>query len=67
MIGASMGFSQKTMEIEEDTTIYNLLDMLNLPVDSSWVLVAVNNSVSSKDTKINENDEILIYPLGGGG
>jgi sulfur carrier protein ThiS len=67
MIAASMGFTQKTMDIPEGQCVKDFLTCLNLPVDASWVLVTVNGKSAERDGKLTLNDEVCIYPLGGGG
>ncbi len=54
------------VELADDATILQLLDVLHLPYHSTW-LVGVNDEIVDLDHALHDGDEIeLMLPIGGG-
>lgn len=66
-IAASLGYREKTMEIEPSGTVQDLLTKLELPVSQSWIAVSIGGRLRDRRTVLKEGDEVLVLPLGGGG
>jgi sulfur carrier protein ThiS len=56
------------LNISEGSTVYNILESIQLPKkDFDFIIIIVNNAVSKFDTKLNNGDEIVLtMHLGGG-
>jgi sulfur carrier protein ThiS len=52
------------MEIEEDTSIHNLIENLDLDKDEVEA-VFVNHKISSKETLLQSGDRVALVPPGG--
>ncbi|WP_394747459.1 sulfur carrier protein ThiS [Spongiimicrobium salis] len=61
--------NEAAMEIEENHTLYQLLEQINTTSDG--IAVAINNSIISRDTwasqALSENDHVLIIQAAQGG
>lgn len=66
-IAASLGYREKTMELEPSSTVQDLLTKLELPVSQSWIAVSIGGKLRDRRTVLKEGDEVLVLPLGGGG
>ena len=61
ILASSAGFREREIEMLEGTTI------INLPVSGQWTKSSVNGSLRSKNYALNDGDELLFFPVGGGG
>lgn len=66
-IAAGLGFRESVIELPEGSTVQDLLKKLSPPVSFSWIAVSINGKIKDKKTVLNENDQVLVLPLGGGG
>lgn len=67
MIAAGAGYRKKEFDLPYGTTVKELLNIMELPVKSEWIIVSIDGSVKGKTTILMENDNVLILPVGGGG
>ena len=67
ILAASAGFREIEIEMPEGTTIVEALNIINLPVSGQWTKSSVNGSLRSKNYALNDGDELLFFPVGGGG
>jgi len=66
-IAASLGYRERTIELEPSSTVQDLLSILVLPVSQCWVSVSIGGKLRDRKTLLKEGDEVLVLPLGGGG
>lgn len=67
LLAASAGFREKTFEFPEGTTISEVFILINLPVGGAWTKSSVNGKLKDKNFVLNDGDELLFFPVGGGG
>jgi len=67
ILAASAGFREKTIEVQDGTTIAEALKIINLPVSGYWIKNSVNGSLRDKRYVLNDGDNLLFFPVGGGG
>lgn len=67
LLAASAGFKERTVELPEGTTILEAMRFIALPVSGSWTLSSVNGRLKNKTHVLQDGDELLFYPVGGGG
>lgn len=67
ILAASAGFREKTIEVADGTTIAEALKIINLPVSGDWIKNSVNGSLRDKRYVLNDGDNLLFFPVGGGG
>ena len=67
ILAASAGFREKEIEMPEGTTIAEALTIINIPVSGEWTKSSVNGSLRGKNYVLNDGDELLFFPVGGGG
>ena len=67
LLAASAGFREKTVELPNDFTITEAMMFINLPVSGTWTKSSVNGHLRDKSYVLKENDELLLFPIGGGG
>lgn len=67
LLAASAGFREKTVELPNDFTISEAIVFINLPVSGTWTKSSVNGSLREKSYVLREGDELLLFPIGGGG
>jgi sulfur carrier protein ThiS len=67
LVQKSLGFKSKVLSIPADTTLDAVVKSLELTVNKSWLIVAVNGKVVSSRTVLFEGDQIYILPICGGG
>lgn len=66
-IAASLGYREKSVELEPSSTVRDLLGLLELPVNKSWVAVSIGGKLRDRTTVLKDGDQVLVLPLGGGG
>ena len=67
LLAGAAGFREKTMEIADETSAWDIFSLLALPVGEQWTRVSVNNRLATKKQILKEGDTILFFPIGGGG
>lgn len=67
LLAASAGFREKIILFPDHTTIAEAIVFINLPVSGTWTKSSVNGHIQNKSYVLNENDELLLFPIGGGG
>lgn len=67
MIAAGAGYREKEFDLPSGTKVKELLDLMDLPVKTEWIVVSINGIVKQKTTVLIENDNVYILPVGGGG
>lgn len=67
ILAASAGYREKVFELPEGTTIGETLKLINLPVSGAWTKSSVNGNVREKNYVLKNGDELLFFPVGGGG
>lgn len=67
LLAASAGFREQVVELPEGTTIEEAMRFINLPVSGSWTLSSVNGRLRGKTHVLKDDDELLFFPVGGGG
>jgi molybdopterin converting factor small subunit len=67
LLAASAGFREKTVELPNDFTISEAIVFINLPVSGTWTKSSVNGHLREKSYVLREGDELLLFPIGGGG
>ncbi|HDS09956.1 MAG TPA: MoaD/ThiS family protein [Firmicutes bacterium] len=53
-------------EVEEGTTVKDLLDLYDVPI-KMIMFIMINKQNENLDYKLNNNDEVVIYPFISGG
>lgn len=66
-IAAGLGYREAEFELREGSTVQDLLEGMKLPVSLSWVAVSIDGKIRDKRLVLNEGDQVLVLPLGGGG
>jgi len=67
LLAASAGFREKIVELPNDFTISEAIVFINLPVSGTWTKSSVNGNLREKSYVLREGDELLLFPIGGGG
>ena len=67
ILASSAGFREREIEMPEGTTIAEALNIINLPVSGEWTKSSVNGRLRGKSCVLNDGDELLFFPVGGGG
>lgn len=67
LLAASAGFKEKTLELPEGTPILEVMGLIALPVGSAWIRSSVNGKLRDKAHVLQDGDELLLFPVGGGG
>lgn len=67
LLAASAGFKEKSLELPEGTTILESMQLIALPVGSAWTRSSVNGRLRDKTHVLQDGDELLLFPVGGGG
>ncbi len=67
ILAASAGFREREIEMPEGTTVVEALNIINLPVSGEWTKSSVNGSLCGKQHVLNDGDELMFFPVGGGG
>ena len=64
----SEGNRSLSLEIEEGSTIEDIMDHIGIPEkEYSYLMYTVNGKFLYENKKINEGDEIKLFPIVGGG
>lgn len=66
-MAASAGFKERIIELPEGTTIGDTIALIGLPVSGTWTRSSVNGRLRYKTHVLQDDDELLIFPIGGGG
>lgn len=67
LLAASVGFREKVIQFPDNITISEAIDFINLPVSGAWTKSSVNGHLQNKSYVLKEGDELLLFPVGGGG
>lgn len=67
LLAASVGFKEKIIELPEGSTIADTMIFLKLPVSGTWTRSSINGKLKNKSYVLKEDDELLFFPVGGGG
>lgn len=67
LLAASAGFREKTFDVPEGTTVGETLKLINLPVSGAWTKSSINGRLCEKSHVLKYGDELLFFPVGGGG
>lgn len=67
ILAASAGFREKTVELPGGITVAEALKIINLPVSGDWIKTSVNGRLCNKRHVLTDGDELLFFPVGGGG
>ena len=67
LLSASAGFREKVFDLKEGTTISEVFILINLPVSGAWTKSSVNGKLKDKNYVLKDGDELLFFPVGGGG
>lgn len=67
LLAASANFRKKTIEVPDGTTIAEALKIINLPVSGNWIKHSVNGKLINKRYVLKDGDNLLFFPVGGGG
>jgi molybdopterin converting factor small subunit len=67
LLAASAGFKEKTIDLPEGITIGETIQYIGLPVSGVWTRSSVNGKLKEKTYVLQEGDDLLFFPVGGGG
>ncbi|MDD2286525.1 MAG: MoaD/ThiS family protein [Paludibacter sp.] len=67
ILASSAKFREREIEMPEGTTIGEALNIIHLPVSGEWTKSSVNGSLRGKNYVLNDGDELMFFPVGGGG
>lgn len=67
LLAASAGFKERIIELPEGTTIGDTITLIDLPVSGTWTRSSVNGRLRDKNHVLQDSDELLLFPVGGGG
>lgn len=67
LLASSAGYKGADKEIEEGTTAGELFVALGIKVSGDWVRISVNGVLRDRKHVLKDGDEILYFPVGGGG
>lgn len=67
LLAASAGFKERSIELPEGATILEAMKSIALPVSGSWTLSSVNGRLRDKTHVLQDGDELIFFPVGGGG
>jgi len=67
LLASSAGFREKVFDLSEGTTISEVFTLINLPVSGAWTKSSVNGKLKDKNYVLKDGDELLFFPVGGGG
>ncbi|WP_240838144.1 MoaD/ThiS family protein [Acidaminobacter sp. JC074] len=67
LIEKALGCKEKTMDIPEKTTVKELIQLLDVRINESWLVISVNGQTISKNAVLSEMDRVKILPICGGG
>lgn len=67
LLASAAGYRSKDVEMEEEVTAGELFMSLSLPVSGDWVRISINGVLRDRKHVLKDGDEILYFPVGGGG
>ncbi len=67
MIASNCGFKKRTLEFDQNVTVKDILNSLDIKVKRNWLLVSVNDTIVKDFVKLNDGDDLRIIPICGGG
>jgi|GEM_PF-1129031 len=67
LIEKSLGFKSKVLDIPEQTSVNALIQLLDIQINQSWLVISVNEQSVSKQSVLSEKDKVKILPICGGG
>lgn len=67
LLAASTGFKEKIIELPDGTTVAEAMQLINLPVSGAWTRSSVNGLLRDKNYVLKDGDDLLFFPIGGGG
>lgn len=67
ILAATAGYREKMIEVPYGITIAEALRIIDLPVSGDWIKNSVNGRLRDKSHVLNDGDELLFFPVGGGG
>jgi molybdopterin converting factor small subunit len=67
LLASSAGCKEMDKEIGDGTTAGELFIKLGIPVSGDWVRISVNGVLKDRKHVLKDGDEILYFPVGGGG
>lgn len=67
LLASSAGYKGAEKEISDGTTAGELFIKLGIPVSGDWVRISVNGVLRDRKHVLKDGDEILYFPVGGGG
>lgn len=67
LLAASTGFNERLMDLPEGTTVAEAMKIIELPVSGAWTRSSVNGKLREKNHVLKDGDELLFFPVGGGG
>lgn len=63
---ASLGSTDKQIDVEKDISLGELLDKLNIPEKEVFIIL-INGIRSDPDSNLKDGDSVSIFPFIGGG
>lgn len=67
LLASAAGYKIKDVELDDFVTAGELFMSLSLPVSGDWVRISVNGVLRDRKHVLKDGDEILYFPVGGGG
>lgn len=67
LLAASANFREKIIDMPDGATIAEVLKIINLPVSGDWIKSSVNGKLRDKRYVLKDGDNLLFFPVGGGG
>jgi len=67
LLASAAGYKRTAIEIGEGVTAGEVFVELGIPVSGDWVRISVNGVLRDRKHVLKDGDEILYFPVGGGG
>lgn len=67
LLASSAGYKDTEKEIGDGTTAGELFIELGIPVSGDWVRISVNGVLRDRKHVLKDGDDVLYFPVGGGG
>ncbi len=67
LLASAAGYKRIVIEIGEGATTGEVFMTLGIPVSGDWVRISVNGVLKDRKHVLKDGDEILYFPVGGGG
>lgn len=67
LVAKSLGFQRKKIQLDQSATVHELLRMLELTMNSRWLVISVNGIKRTGNYQLKDQDMITIHPICGGG